>query len=136
MCPRRKPMRLRQSNRGAVGPRLTNWRRMLEKEWHTMSFGDLQIETRDGQHHFQVDVIFGEVDPKGVQVELFAEEKEGRPWRQPMAGGDKLPGREGVYVFSAPAPATRPASDFTPRLIPSFPGVAVPLELPLILWPH
>ncbi len=134
--PAAKAYEARQANRGAVGPRLTNWRRMLEKEWHTMSFGDLQIETRDGQHHFQVDVIFGEVDPQGVQVELFAEEKEGRPWRQPMAGGDKLPGREGVYVFSAPAPATRPASDFTPRLIPSFPGVAVPLELPLILWPH
>ena len=32
--------------------------------------------------------------------------------------------------------ATRPASDFTPRLVPYFPGVAVPLEIPLILWHH
>lgn len=29
-----------------------------------------------------------------------------------------------------------PAGDFTPRLIPYFPGVAVPLEISLILWHH
>ncbi len=126
----------RRSKQSALGIRLANWRRKIEQEWHSISFGDLQIETRDGQHHFRVEVIFGRVDPQAVQVELFAEETEGRPWRQPMARGDKLPDREGAYVFTAPAPATRPASDFTPRLIPYFPGVAVPLEISLILWHH
>ena len=85
-----------------------------------MSFGDLQIETRDGQHHFRVEVIFGGVDPQAVQVELFAAGPEDRAWRQPMARGDKLPDREGGYLFTAQVPATRPASDFTPRLIPYF----------------
>jgi starch phosphorylase len=113
-----------------------NWRRMLEKEWHSMSFDDLQIETRDGQHHFQVAVIFGGVDPEAVQVELCAAAPEGSTWRQPMTRGEKLPDREGGYLFTAQVPATRPASDFTPRLIPYFPGVAVPLEIPLILWQH
>jgi starch phosphorylase len=126
----------RRSNQSALGIRLANWRRQIEQEWHSISFGDLQIVTHDGQHHFRVEVIFGRVDPQAVQVELFAEETEGRPWRQPMAQGDKLPAREGAYVFTAQAPATRPAGDFTPRLIPYFPGVAVPLEIPLILWHH
>ena len=62
----------RQANQGALGIRMANWRRQLEQEWHSISFGDLQIETRDGQHHFQVEVIFGGVDPQAVQVELFA----------------------------------------------------------------
>ncbi len=126
----------RRSKQSALGIRLANWRRKIEQEWHSISFGDLQIETRDGQHHFRVEVIFGRVDPQAVQVELYAEETEGRPWRQPMARGDKLPDREEAYVFTAPAPATRPAGDFTPRLIPYFPGVAVPLEISLILWHH
>ena len=126
----------RRANQTALGIRLANWRRQIEQEWHSISFGDLQIVTHDGQHHFRVEVIFARVDPQAVQVELFAGETEGRPWRQPMARGDKLPDREGAYVFTAQAPATRPASDFTPRLIPYFSGVAVPLEIPLILWHH
>jgi starch phosphorylase len=53
-----------------------------------------------------------------------------------MVRGDKLPDREGGYVFTGQVPATRPSGDFTPRLIPYFAGVAVPLEIPLILWHH
>ncbi len=134
--PRAAAYEARRQNLSALGPRLTNWRRMMEKEWNSMSFGDLQIETRDGQHYFRLEVIFGGVDPEAVQVELFAAESEDRARRQPMARGDKLPDREGGYLFTAQVPATRPAGDFTPRLIPYFPGVAVPLEIPLILWRH
>ncbi len=126
----------RRSKQSALGIRLANWRRQIEQEWHSISFGDLQIETHDGQYHFRVEVIFGGGDPQAVQVELFAPDPENRGWRQPMARGDKLPDREGAYLFTTQAPATRPASDFTPRLIPYFPGVAVPLEIPLILWRH
>ena len=126
----------RRANQGALGIRLANWRRQLEQEWHSISFGDQQIETRDGQHHFRVEVIFGRVAPEAVQVELVAAEPEDRVWRQSMARGDKLPDREGGHLFTAQVPATRPAGDFTPRLIPYFPGVAVPLEIPLILWHH
>jgi starch phosphorylase len=126
----------RRSNQSALGIRLANWQRQIEQEWHSISFGDLQIETHDGQHHFRVEVIFGGVDPEAVQVELFAPDPENRAWRQPMARGDKLPDREGAYLFTTQVPATRPAGDFTPRLIPYFPGVAVPLEIPLILWCH
>ena len=126
----------RRANQSALGIRIANWRRQLEVEWHSISFSDLQIETRDGQHHFRVGVIFGRVDPEAVQVELVAAEPEDRVWRQPMVRGDKLLDREGGYLFTAQVPATRPAGDFTPRLVPYFPGVAVPLEIPLILWHH
>ncbi len=126
----------RRANQSALGIRIANWRRQLEEEWHSISFGDLQVETRDGQHHFRIEVVLGRVEPEAVQVELCAAEPEDRVWRQPMARGDKLPDREGGYLFTAQVPATRPAGDFTPRLTPYFPGVAVPLEIPLILWHH
>ena len=38
------------------------------------------------------------------------------------------------YLYSAKVTATRPASDYTPRLIPHHPGRATPLEANLILW--
>jgi glycogen phosphorylase len=132
--PAAKAYEARRANQSALGIRLTNWRRMLEKEWNSLSFGGLQVETRDGQHHFRVEVMLGGVDPQAVQVELFAPVPDERASRQPMARGDKLPDREGGYLFTAQVPATRPAGDFTPRLIPYFPGVAAPLEIPLILW--
>ena len=106
--PRAAAYEARRQNQSALGLRLTNWRRMMEKEWNSLSFGDLQIETRDGQHHFRLEVIFGGVDPQAVQVELFAAGPEGGPWRQPMSRGDKLPDREGGYLFTAQVPATRP----------------------------
>jgi glycogen phosphorylase len=37
-------------------------------------------------------------------------------------------------LYSAQVSAERPAQDFTPRLIPHFANVAVPLEMDLILW--
>ena len=126
----------RKANKSELGIRMADWRRQIEQEWHSISFGNLQVDTRDGQHHFQVEVILGRVDPQAVQVKLFAAEAEIGERQQPMARGDKLPDREGGYLFTAQVPATRPAGDFTPRIIPYFPGVAVPLEIPLILWQH
>jgi starch phosphorylase len=131
--PRAAAYEARRQDQGAPGIRLAHWRRMLEKEWNSLAFGGLHIETLDGQHHFRLEVIFGGVDPQAVQVELFAA-GPGDHARQPMARGDALPDREAGYLFTAQVTATRPASEFTPRLIPYFPGVAVPLEIPLILW--
>ncbi|HZK13102.1 MAG TPA: alpha-glucan family phosphorylase, partial [Desulfobaccales bacterium] len=79
--PRAAAYEARRQNQSALGIRLTNWRRMMEKEWNSMSFGDLQIEMRDGQHYFRLEVIFGGVDPEAVQVELFAAESEDRARR-------------------------------------------------------
>jgi glycogen phosphorylase len=134
--PRAAAYEARRQNQSALGIRIANWRRQLEEEWHSIAFGDLHIETRDGQHHFQVGAVLGRIDPEAVQVELFAAGPEDRVWRQPMSRGDKLTDQEGGYLYTAKVPATRPASDFTPRLIPYFPGIAVPLEIPLILWHH
>ena len=38
------------------------------------------------------------------------------------------------YLFRAHVPAHRPAEHYTPRIIPSFDGAAVPLEAGQILW--
>ena len=73
---------------------------------------------------------------QAVQVELYADGINGDG--SAAAGDDTrfapLAGALGGHVYSAAVPATRPATDYTVRVIPHFPGVAVPLEAGHILW--
>jgi starch phosphorylase len=124
----------RRANQCAAGAKMANWRREIEKNWHTMSFGPMRVETSEERHNFRVVVDFGDVDAEAVLVELFAVNPNGDVFRKPMARGKKLANRERGYEFTAKVPATRPAGDFTPRIIPQFPGLAVPLEMSSILW--
>jgi starch phosphorylase len=39
-----------------------------------------------------------------------------------------------AYVYGGSVPATRPAADFTPRVVPDFPEAMIPLEARHILW--
>jgi starch phosphorylase len=70
-----------------------------------------------------------------VEVEIFAEPTDGGdPVRQPMAPRRKPDGPGHGYEYSARVPASRPAADYTPRLVPRHPDAVVPLEAPEILW--
>ena len=51
-----------------------------------------------------------------------------------MQRGHELLGSQGGYAYSASVPATRPASDYTPRVVPFGTGAFVPLEANQILW--
>ena len=57
-----------------------------------------------------------------------------QPTRQEMQRGHALLGSQGGYSYSAAVPATRPASDYTPRVVPFKAGAFVPLEADQILW--
>jgi starch phosphorylase len=93
----------------------------------------VKIETSGGRHAFEVQVYLKDLDPNAVRVELYPDGADGPAAREMMCVGP-LAGAEGGYVYSASAPATRPAGDYTPRVIPSHAGAAVPLEAAQILW--
>ena len=126
----------RQVEQGAVGIRMLNQRQALASQWPSLSCGDFHVETQEGQYHFKGEVNFGGVDSGVVLVELYADDPDGSPFRQAMTRGDELPDRKNVYVYTTQVEAARPAGDFTVRLIPKVDGMAVPLELNLILWQH
>ena len=70
-----------------------------------------------------------------MRVELYAEpRKDAAPVRQPMVRGEELSGAVNGYVSSATVPATRPASDYTPRVVPHHADARPPLEEKHILW--
>ena len=47
---------------------------------------------------------------------------------------DQLGDASGSYVYSAAVSASRPAEDYTVRVIPHCDSVAVPLEVTPVLW--
>jgi starch phosphorylase len=46
----------------------------------------------------------------------------------------ELVGGLGGYLYHAALPASRPAADYTARVIPHFDGVATPLEDARVIW--
>jgi len=70
-----------------------------------------------------------------VQVELYADEVNGSASvRQEMTRIRPLVGAVNGYLYRVDVPASRPATDYTARVIPHCPGVLVPLEADRILW--
>jgi glycogen phosphorylase len=127
--------RQRAADNGALGVQLRAWQHHLAQHWPKVHFGDMWIETSGGQHLFQVQVYLDEIDPDAVQVELYAEALNGEgPVRQVMRRGNPLVGASHGYTYSACVTASRPAQDYTPRVIPSHPAAVIPLEAAQILW--
>ena len=127
--------RSRIDNKGAIGRQMVDWRHSLEQKWAALHFGEVKFETIDGRHVFEVQVSLNDLDPKTVRVELYADGANGSsPVRQEMKRVRQLAGASGCFVYSASVSASRPPSDYTARIIPSCVGVAVPLEVGLILW--
>ena len=124
--------RARCADNAALGQRIAQWRSALERHWRALRFGDVRVETQGGQHAFEVEVGLGDVDPDAVRVELYADAAgDGESVRQEMKPAGTA---SGFHLYRAVVSAARPAADYTPRLIPHFPDVAIPLEDAHILW--
>ena len=114
---------------------MVDWQHALEQEWPALRFGEVKVETNGEQHVFEVQVYLNDLDPNAVRVELYADGVNGDgPVRQEMKRVRQLAGAAGGYAYRATVPATRPATDYTARVIPQRSGVAVPLEAARILW--
>ena len=125
--------RERAADKGTAGSRMVKWRHAMEQS--PMRFGEMKVATNGEQHVFEVQVYLPDLDPNAVRVELYADGIDGAgPMRQQMERARQLSGAAGGYVFRTQAPSTRPATDYTARVIPHFDGIAVPLEAPRILW--
>jgi starch phosphorylase len=125
----------RAAEKGAAGCAILQWRRTLSQKWDALRFGGMSVETNSGQHFFDLQVYLDDLDPDAVRVELFANGVNGEPpERLQMKRAQPLVGAIGGYAYRAAAPDTRPTSEYTARIIPQHPGVAVPLEAGEILW--
>jgi len=128
--------RERAKQDGAPAAQLVRWQQSVAEHWSTARFGPATVQTNEGHHDFQLRIRLGDLSPEFVQVELYANALPGgSPERHVMrrdTGPEQASANECLY--SVRLPATRPAVDYTPRLIPHNDEAIVPLEAFQILW--
>jgi starch phosphorylase len=123
----------RAADNGSLGASMVQWQADLARAWNDVHFGPVQVKSEGGQLIFEAQVHLGALDPGAVRVELYADPlDEGEPFRQTMDRGERV--ADFGYRYSTRTPATRNASDFTPRVVPYHAEASVPLEAGWILW--
>ncbi len=127
--------RERAANKGAVGRQVVAWQRAVDQKWDSLRFGEVRVDTSADHHGFEVELFLDGLDPHAVRVELYADGANGGdPVRKDMTCARPRPDAPRPCVYRATVPTTRPASDYTARVIPHRSGVAIPLESARILW--
>jgi starch phosphorylase len=123
----------RAARGGAAGADLLAWRDKAERGIANASFGAVRCDREGPSDRFSADVYLGDLDPGLVQVELYAVANGNcPPERHVMKAGPRIDGGECRYDVCVTT--ARPASDYTPRLIPHHPAASVPLESNAIRW--
>jgi starch phosphorylase len=124
----------RTANRGAGSMDLLAWQRRIGERWSEVRFGAVNVQSVNGDLNFAVDVYLAGLNPSDVRVELYAEAQSGgAEFRQEMERKQQSAADPAAYVYSVRVPATRPAGDFTPRVIAYHP-LATGLEVSRIVW--
>jgi glycogen phosphorylase len=127
--------RKREANSGMLAEEVVKWRQRVGQLWATIHFGSLEIESSNQEHNFAAQVYLNQFLSDSVCVELYAEPNHSEaPVRIPMVRGAKVAGSEDGFVYTGRAPSSRPASDYTLRVVPSRSEVLVPLEVNSIVW--
>jgi starch phosphorylase len=127
--------RERAAEDSKLGESLLHWQQDIDRHWNTVHFGPVRIETHDGQHFFQAEVSQGALTQDQLRVELYADSVDGgKPAIEVMPAPEPSANSQGAFIYSAQVSATRPASDYTARVIPRHPNASVPLEAGQILW--
>ncbi len=119
---------------GKAGSSVPEWQQDIARRWKDVRFGQLKVIRQGNELLFEVEVSLAGIDPSFVRVELFAEARDtGDPVCQVMSRKSFRPGNVFAYLYSTMVPATRPETDFTPRIVPYHPK-ALPLEVDRMLW--
>jgi starch phosphorylase len=136
-----KTYRERSADGGAVGSKIIHWKRSIDVGWSKLHFGEVKFVTEkdshtgEEQYAFEVQLYLGDISPDMIQVELFARgPDDGQLFRQQLDLLSPAAAGTGMALYGTKVPGNRPAGDYTARVLPYLPGVAIPLEATQILW--
>ncbi len=125
----------RSANNGTLGKQIIDWQQAVDREWDSLRFGEVRVQSNPEHHVFEVDFFLNNLDADAVRIELFANGIDGGdPVREMMKYVGPKTEASDWYTYQATIWAARPPSDFTARAIPQHTGVSVPLECTRILW--
>lgn len=123
----------RAASNSALGKKVVQEMETLDRLWGQIHFGHKTVISANDRLVIAVDVFLGQVDPGSVVVEVVAAALPGGTLFTLKMTALSAP-RDGWIKYSATMDSTRPAEDFTPRIVPRGGDVAVPLEFNKIVW--
>ena len=119
----------------ALARDLADWSARLFRNWLALHIGQPTVARADDCWRFSVPVFLGEMAADDIRVELYAATVEGEVCDPVLLAQERaIPGAMNGYIFIGQVAASRPANDFTVRIIPSRREALVPAELALIAW--
>jgi starch phosphorylase len=119
----------RAENNGALAKKIADWELALLQNWNKLGFGELKIQTDKDKHFFEAQVYLNNLDRQAIKVELYSASKT-----EEMLYQGQIPNSSNGHVYRIEVPSAQPASNFTPRIVPCFAGVATALEISKIVW--
>jgi glycogen phosphorylase len=133
--PAAQALRERVADGVAAAKAMAAWDRHLHRAWPGVHIGEPDFIRQDDGWEVSVPVYLGEIPAAYVRVEGYADPTGGASAEViALAHDGPIPGAAGGYVYRGRIPGTRPAEDYTVRVIPSLTGVLVPAETTLIRW--
>jgi len=126
---------LRSTDLCSQGRSIIDWRHRLNQHWAQVRFGEATTKIEGGQQVFDFQIFLLDLAPHDLRVELYAlGVAGGEPVRQEMTLLQPHVDAAGAHRYRASVPTSRPAGDYTGRVMPRCDGVAVPLEEMRIRW--
>jgi glycogen phosphorylase len=127
--------RNRFKDNAELGNKLVRWLKHIDEFWPKIHVDNVVVEHQDNHYLFRMHVYLGELTAEDVRVELFAEvPQEASFCVQPMQIKQALTGSVNGFIYSTSIPATRPISEYMPRIRPFHPDCFLPLETSHIFW--
>jgi len=123
------------SDRGTAARRLIDGQNTLARKLEGIRFGAVSVETQGAEHHIGVEVFLKDVSPDTVRVELYADgDKGGGAVEKEMTGTLQPATSEGISAYHAAVSSTRPAADYTARIMVKHDPLSQDLEPRWMLW--
>jgi glycogen phosphorylase len=123
------------ADKGAAVRKLMEGRNALAERLDAIRFGTVNVETQGNEHHITVEVFLKDVSPHEVRVELYAEgDEHDGVVKNEMTKIRRLTSSIGGYAYTASVPSTRPAIDYTARIVVRHDPAARDMEAGWILW--
>jgi starch phosphorylase len=125
----------RRAHGTQLAAELKRWNDELSRHWTAIRWGACEVSSGGGVHTFDVQVHLGQVPPQGVAVQLYLAPWQGRSGAVfDLQRGTALADGDGGYHFVGEVPGDRPASHYTPRVVPAHPEAKIPTEARRIRW--
>lgn len=114
---------------------IEKWHQELTQHWQRIRFGNITWNPIEHGYYCEVQVYLDDLNPDTVRVELYADSDEPSGSScQLLERGAQLAGAANAYTYHISIITTRPATNYTPRIIPAYDQASIPLEAGFILW--